>query len=58
MRSSIGAIWNFAFVVMDAFIVDDQQLENEANTVKSIKEEGVFAQEINWVHYMENKVSL
>ena len=23
MRSSIGAIWNFAFVVMDAFIVGD-----------------------------------
>jgi len=33
-------------------------LENEENTVKSRKEEGVFAQEINWMHYVENKVSL
>jgi hypothetical protein len=37
MRSSIGAIWNFAFVVMDAFIVGDHSWKMGQTRSKSEK---------------------
>ena len=37
MRSSIGAIWNFAFVVMDAFIVSDHSWKMGQTRSKSEK---------------------